>query len=490
MSTAVSFSADTMRTLTADINFSADVLRNLSADINFSADTVRALAIIVHSTTDTVRNIPNVLTTGQHGNVKSLAITLAEKTLSDNFRVELAGKEIALLDAMQGSILDFPYNFLANETTLQNGIQTVNGMYDVDQLLYTPFKYTVSAANLASEHAERIADALGKSLNIEMDDFTPSNNFSGVGATYQNILSGLFGWTSKLPQRQINVFIRGNTLNVIQRGKENSSIDISKTKHTRPVINRKLLRSVWSGNGNGNGGATGITVDPIPFTGTISYGDASVSYVAGLVMEETHKGETTTYSYSDGYPASKKTVNSDGSRTITTYDYANTGKGAFLASETEVTTDTSGNPSTKVTRHIAIGNGWYATTVENDGEYVGATLSQGKSSGKASKYTINQSNLALGGTFGDGGDGLNGSSLIDTEFPVVGVEFLRELTREIEWLNRKTQETITMDIYNHGHVVDFTEKIIFDGATYFLVSNNISRTPRELKQSVQLVRWY
>lgn len=475
MSTAVSFSADTMRTLTADINF--------------SADTVRALAIMVHTTTDTVRNIPNVLTTGQHGNVKSLAITLAEKTLSDNFRVELAGKEIDLLEAMQGYILDFHYNFLANETTLQNGIQTVNGMYDVDQLLYTPFKYTVSAANLASEHAERIADALGKSLNIEMDDFTPSNNFSGVGATYQNILSGLFGWTSKLPQRQINVFIRGNTLNVIQRGQETAAIDLSKTKHTRPTISKKLVRSVWSG-GAGNGSATGITVEPIPFSGTISYGDASVSYSAGLVVEESHKGETTTYTYSGGYPAGKTTINSDGSRTNTVYTYATTANGAFLASEAEVSTDSSGNTSTKVTRHISVGNGWYATTVENDGEYVGATLSQGKSSGKASKYTINQSNLALGGTFGNGDGGIVGSSLIDTEFPVIGMDFLRTLTAEIEWLNRKTQETITMDVYNYGHVIDFTEKIILDGATYFLMSNNISRTPRELKQSVQLVRWY
>ncbi len=39
-------------------------------------------------------------------------------------------------------------------------------------------------------------------------------------------------------------------------------------------------------------------------------------------------------------------------------------------------------------------------------------------------------------------------------------------------------------------VVDFTERIRFNGNEYFLVSNNISFTPRKLIQKLQLVRWY
>ena len=74
--------------------------------------------------------------------------------------------------------------------------------------------------------------------------------------------------------------------------------------------------------------------------------------------------------------------------------------------------------------------------------------------------------------------------------PVEEDSILRELTTEIKWLNRRIKETITMDIYNYSHVLDFTERIAFRGHEYYLVSNRISRTVRELKQTVTMVRWY
>ena len=38
--------------------------------------------------------------------------------------------------------------------------------------------------------------------------------------------------------------------------------------------------------------------------------------------------------------------------------------------------------------------------------------------------------------------------------------------------------------------VDFSERVRFRGHEYYLVSNAVSQTTKELKQSVQLVRWY
>ncbi len=75
---------------------------------------------------------------------------------------------------------------------------------------------------------------------------------------------------------------------------------------------------------------------------------------------------------------------------------------------------------------------------------------------------------------------------------------IRKLTRELYWLNRKTQETVTVDILDEikngvptiGHIIDFTERVILNGAEFFLVSNQISFTPRSLIQKLQLVRWY
>ena len=59
----------------------------------------------------------------------------------------------------------------------------------------------------------------------------------------------------------------------------------------------------------------------------------------------------------------------------------------------------------------------------------------------------------------------------DTEFPVIGEEYLWILTKAIEWLNRKVQETVTVEIQANirngvldvEHIVDFTERIKFDG---------------------------
>ena len=66
------------------------------------------------------------------------------------------------------------------------------------------------------------------------------------------------------------------------------------------------------------------------------------------------------------------------------------------------------------------------------------------------------------------------------------------------WLNRKVQETVSVDLVakvDNGvpsiqHIVDFTERVKLDGAEYFLVSNRTSFTPRKLIQKLQLIRWY
>ena len=88
--------------------------------------------------------------------------------------------------------------------------------------------------------------------------------------------------------------------------------------------------------------------------------------------------------------------------------------------------------------------GWYATTVYVDGENTGSTLSQGKPGGKASRYTIDQSNLSLGShytrVYGRGEP--SAASLIDTEFPVKDETYLAMLCRRLRgvgvaWLDTR-----------------------------------------------------
>ena len=454
-----------------------------------------------------------------HG-IRSFSMVLGELTLSDTFQLETV-QPMNIDDEVQGQIFDYHFHFLVEETSQRDLIQTVKGMYSKDALLYTAINATVSELNV-SFYARQIATALGLEVNMVCDDFIPSQNFENAGMTYQDMISALFGWTSKLPQRQINVFIRGNTLNIIQRGLEKSVVDISDWPHSRPTIERKLVRSIWHSNNNEDPDNQAHNEEddaPVPFTGTISHEDISYTYEDGYLVREKNEDGETTYSYQNEYDhkgnltgkyvSRKETRNKDGSMSEVEYVYAATANNIYLFKERERSKEPKDKPSymdewdsERITYHAPIGYGWYATTVYEDGERVGSSLSQGAPGGKASQYTIDQSALSLGSHYfsyyDEDGAYVPFSSLIDTEFPVVGDEYLWILTKAIEWLNRKVQETVTVEIQANirdgvpdvEHIVDFTERIRFNGNEYFLMSNSVELNPRSLKQTIKMTRWY
>ena len=451
--------------------------------------------------------------------IQSVTLALNERTLADTFQMVTASP-LDIEAAVQGKLLDFDCDFQVEETSQQGILQTVKGMYPLDRLLYMPINIEVVEAD-CSYYARQIADALGMSLDLRIEDFTPSQDYSLSGMTYQDFISSLFSWTSRLPQRQINVFIRGGTLHIIQRGYEEQVTDITAWPHTMPTINRKLIRSVWdSATTEGwDKAKSDKDYEPQPFTGTIGIEGITRHYLNGLLMEEETNGSFTEYSYDDQYLTEKRTHNPDGSTVQTTYTYAKTANDIYLFKETEKTTDATQkegetshdrndwtdwfneNFSTRITYHAPIGYGWYSTTVYEDGEFQGSSISQGKPGGKSSQFTINEWNRSLGSDYDfndDEDDKFKGQALFDTEFPVTGDDFLRELTHEIEWLNRKRQEEVSLDIVSpvikgHAtirHILDFTERIRLDGKEYFLVSNQVKLTTRSLRQSIRLVRWY
>jgi len=517
LNTSIAMRADTLRDIriVKKIQVTGDVLRRIGHCETVLADTKRTLIKQSRILADTRIEIPHTLTYAEfrERGIRSFSVTLGELTLSDTIQLETVNP-LPIGASVEGRVMDYAFRFLVEETSQRGIVQSVKGTYSKDTLLYTPIHIYVERAKV-SRYAAEIAAALGLRLHRLTDDFTPSQNFEGSGMTYHDFISALFGWTAKLPQRQINVFIRGDTLHIIQRGMEESVIDITNWPHVQPIIERKLLRSVWhSANNNHESGAHNEEdTAPIPFTGTISFKEISRTYSNGFLVRETNENGYSTYSYDGEYLAEKRTHNADGSTSRTDYAYASTGRDVYLFKEWERTTeavndgkkhteydweDWSNEKGTeRITYHAPLGYGWYANTVYVDGVLEGSSLSQGKPGGKASQFTIEQSNLSLGASYASD-DELPYSSLIDTEFPVVGTDYLRALTREIEWLNRKTQETITVEIRARirsgvpdiDHIVDFTERIRFEGHEYFLQSNMVELTPRLLRQTIKMVRWF
>ncbi|MEX5285342.1 hypothetical protein QCO44_06785 [Selenomonas sputigena] len=449
-----------------------------------------------------------------HG-IRSFAVTLGEMTLSDSFQMETV-QPFAIGDAVRGQLLDYRFSFLVEETLQRDLLQTVKGAYSKDATLYSAIRIFVKEAQ-ASGYAQSIAAALGLHLRWACDDFTPSQNFEDSGMTYQDFISALFGWTAKLPQRQVNVFIREDTLHIVQRGREASVLDITDWPHGRPTVERCLVRSLWhSGHASETAGNAYNEEDtePIPFTGTISWEEMSRTYHNGFLTSETNEKGMTRYTYHGEYLTSKQTHNKDGSTSRTEYTYAETKRDVYLVKEWERTTEpiNDGKKHTeydwtdwnnehgteRLTYHAPLGYGWYVTIVYVDGSLEGSTLSQGKPGGKASRFTVEQSNLSLGSSYSRDDDDAPFTSLIDTEFPVKGEAYLKELTQAILWLNRKTQETVTLEVFANiqdgvpdvGHIVDFTERIRFEGNEYFLQSNAVELTPRSLKQTIKMTRWY
>ena len=527
----VQVSGDTSREVTSSCSVHADTLRDIRIvkKIRVTGDALRRIGYCKAALVDTKRTlvkqsrivadtkieIPYTLTYAEfrERGIRSFSVTLGELTLSDMIQLETV-QPLAVGACVEGRVMDYAFRFLVEETSQRGIVQSVKGTYSKDTLLYTPIHIYVERAKV-SRYAAEIVAALGLRLHRLTDDFTPSQNFEGSGMTYHDFISALFGWTAKLPQRQINVFIRGDTLHIIQRGMEESVIDITHWPHAQPTIERKLVRSIWhSANNNHESGAHNEEeTSPIPFTGTISFKEISRTYSNGFLVRETNENGYSTYTYDGEYLAEKRTHNVDGSTSRTDYAYAVTGRDVYLFKEWERTTeavsdgkkhteydweDWSNEKGTeRITYHAPLGYGWYATTVYVDGVLEGSSLSQGKPGGKASQFTVEQSNLSLGASYASD-DELPYSSLIDTEFPVVGADYLGVLTQGIEWLNRKTQETITVEIRARirsgvpdiDHIVDFTERIRFEGHEYFLQSNTVELTPRLLRQTIKMVRWY
>lgn len=387
---------------------------------------------------------------------------------------------------------------------------------------------------LLSAHAARIGNALNKRVVFLCDNFKCNSTWTGNGNTYQSIISTLFGWSSSIPHMMINVFMRAkdNTLYVVQRGHELSVIDINDTKHTRPHIKKTLERTAWSlgrdnsGGGSstqqsGGGGSASAFYDIDGEGGTAKYteasSDSSSSSGGGqtLLSHEETEDSVTDYHYdADGHGGyqlmSKVTRNKkDNSRTETTYHYDMINGGWMMTCEKETNYSPEGvEQFTRKTTHIPIGNGGVSTHVYEgtwgNMKLISSSVSEG--TGVSNQYRAAEETYALTKSTGEKkvwdsglinlpvasvGDVSNYDQLIDfSKVPTDDKDVLLKYTKAVMWLNRKVRETVEMDIYEYDHVVDFTERVRFRGNEYYLSSNKISQTTRELKQTVTLVRWY
>ena len=441
--------------------------------------------------------------------IKSLNMSIASKTLTDRFTMQTyATAEID--QVFTGAIKDFNYTFKAGEVSSSNGLNSVAGIYDIDDILnkgvrnlFVPPIPAGTATAVSTMQA--LAITLNKTLNIDITDFYPAD--WPDTPTGKELISAFFGWTDKIPQRQINVFIRGDVINVLERGKETATVDV--LKYANVIVSRKKIRTLQDAVDVAGTTITGVIVGQTPrqdtptairyISGVFINGDTSITYTNGLVTRETHTvngvDEVTTYEYSSSMPpaylTSKSTTTAEGHIDVNYYI-----SNEKLTKEVEKHYTGSTLDLTRTTRHYPIGQGmWGTSIVEDDGTEAKTTyggISQGAPGGKASAYSIQQNSANPNPEVnrqppmyyvpGRPYDKYLGS------LPVTDSASMALIAADIIWLDKKTEVRVSMDAYADT-IFDLSKKILWQGDTYYLESNNISVDPDKTVQKLELIRW-
>lgn len=377
--------------------------------------------------------------------------------------------------------------------------------------------------------AKSLAKHLGYDCETHMENIYLKTNYSGMTVTYSAVMSGAFGWLSDLPWRNVNVYIKGGKMCFVQRGQEPNVYDITDLHHDEPTIVQKVFRSRFSANNK--------TPDPEKvkpskkahtrgFSGAISYPNGDyTNYDNGLPIDSlrtTESAQTLTYWNYDKYgklikqrsyttPKAGKEDKVNKSETETSiYYYPVTRDGSYTVTETRTKTtehdNRTGKSITTETVNYAENakNGTTSTTVR-DGDMV--TSNGPASVNTGSEFSINQQNILMtngaakwldddGKEIKDEAD-ISFSSLPVSEAPNSGVQ-LSTLVAEINSHDRCVEETVEMNIIEAvkdgmpslTHVINFGERIKYNGNEYCLERNTVTRTAREIKQNIVMIRWF
>lgn len=471
-----------------------------------------------------------------------LSIVLGSHTLTDTFTMQVPLQALALDYETKGTLKDFNYQFKVEETSETAGIYSYTGRYSTDKLRYTNYRLAIytrpsdgqtppdTIAMPVRTILQGMCGCLGLTLNYQAWNwsyplpqlYTSSGGtvIYGLNGTYSALISQLFGWLSDLPHIDFNVFIRGNTLNVIQRGQETGNTYDLSSYHVGAVYttNKRRLRTEWQGNTEKPQNEYDDPDTQQPFTGSIAFGPCRITYEDGYLTREenTDTGSITTYQYTDindidgnsqKYLQTKETIDDDiETCSKTEYEYATLGNEIYLAMETvytggEVVSNSTDYTDAEITKttHTPIGNGWYGhTTYDADGEVVETSLSQGSPGNTVTQYMVDKTQEVFKSEAVEIAEAVISGLLtylhppvVSTNYPVKDRQTIEDLIDATDWLDGRIEERVTLEVLESAHIFDFNDLIQFNGNIYRLESNSIRHSAENgLRQGLEIVRWY
>ena len=607
---AIDFSADTKLQIIQSVELELDAERIVERTVKFGCDIIRKLPYpFIIEPTYNLLPIDTPVTAG----IQSLGINIVAGALVDQLNF-VTVNYIGVLEQIRGQFLDYKFNFRVERITMQDNatdlpISTCNCCADIDGLLYTPMAYqlpqsqyngglgfyftTSSSTNTdsaevsdskstqtveepkckASVHAIKIASILGKIPILLFDDFVSTADTSPRGVTYRDLIDEIFLWTSRIPHKMINVFLRDDKLFFIQRGHEQNTFDLLALNADIGkdfTVERSLIRTQWGTNATTQKKSVPVLGYEMaddkgedggqPLLRQVRTVQDGYGNEVGLLHRYSNCAQWATgmvygiplgyivtdvyYEYDGDGDVTKTTTNTNtkggsvysddqtGNRVVVINEYHHHNGEKFLFAETTETYEGGTLVESKTVHHAPSGAGQqHNFSVDEDGNVNGSTTTASRRTETPTAYELSKNKFnwserarLLRGEYkveddgetywGDGAgayvwkDGkkyevvgwknvsediedVPANSLYDDSFPVADETLKYILTKEMQWLNYKIQETVSLDVYGFPHIFDFNDRIIFFGNIYFLQSNSVTHHHNlPNKQSLQLIRWY
>jgi hypothetical protein len=520
----------------------ADTIRKIKkpTNVRIAIDTERKIKNKVTTKNDTRRVVAGSF---DEGDIKRISISLNTSGFAQRPTIETNNEKYLNITNIIGHINGYEYQIINPEKQISinknSTTYTISGREDVTDVLYR--KVNVKVANLK---VSTILSTL--KINYNVSEFTYTAGAIGavlqtdgsfiITANYlKQLLDKMFGWSSGYYLREIYCVLRNGQIYVTEKDKYNKTYDIDsfvKSKQVEQItISEKLIRNFMEDediDGTTSGGviisSKKLTREDIyndePFSGTIEFGESSMTYSKGLIMSEKNNKASTTYSYIDKVEAvgmgtfqdtiskvlSKKIVISGNSEVITYYYYDKYQNEICITKERTEEYKDGILEKYRITNYSPIGNGFWGQIITvaekeeselSNGDVVltypehveGDSISNGVPAGQASLFTVKK---LAGIKYNNDENNTKSKTPISSQnsIPIYEYDIVKALVSYKESFEGKTEKTISISIIE-GDVIDPVDGVIkYNDEIYYLTSNNITKNSKGVRQNISAVRWY
>lgn len=533
-------SYDTSRLITKTIKKEIDLKRKTKNFVNNEFPAKRTTKLMLEAGYDTKRTVCIFM---NQSDITTASLTLSVNSFADRPYIETSNPKYLEFDSITGMIGNYPFSLSEPETTEEIGAESVRysltGRPDMTDALYRDVYFTVDNLKISTLlKAVNVKFNLPTDFTIEADSINAEWDYDSVKKKYlyaitctslKQFLTNLLDWSKTFYQKQMFCTYRDGGMYVTSLEQVKNVYHTDDFAVTDLSISKSKIRNMTeAADSSGNNTESDYKSKnndtderEVLISGTYQFGDSSVTYMGGLLVNEQSGNSQTKYSYvslgnlsgsysnvRNKYLSKKVTVNgsdSDVARVEVTYYHNIFAKEYYISKEIEVSykfsEDKSGTylASEKVTACVPLGNGHWGQRVETyeyseDGsKSTNVTTSLSSSgTGQASLFSIKQTQrkhkTSTSTVHPD--VTLPGRSATTLNCPIVETDTFTEYINLYAAMNGKKEVVLTATIISEKVIDVCNSAFEYRGDLYHIQSNAITKNSNSIRQRITAIRWY